>query len=237
MEIGQIETTIICGCRTTMIYCRPGCFAGRRVKSEHRVFFRSTEEARENGYRACQLCKPGALSVSPVTYFLTSYRSPVGPYILVRSELGVVCLATQREAVAQIARWKREGVEVCEGGKHNDDLAGQLNEYFAGSLRQFTVPLDLRGTPFQCQVWELLRSIPYGETREYGQIARALGRPAAARAVGGAAGSNPVAIVVPCHRVIGSNGRLTGYAGGLDRKRFLLDLEAAAAGKDTVWRL
>ena len=106
-------------------------------------------------------------------------------------------------------------------------MTEQLGAYFAGRLRQFSVPLDMRGTSFQRRVWELLCDIPYGETRSYGQIAHALGRPNSARPVGQAIGRNPVAIIVPCHRVIGSNGKLTGYGGGLHKKQALLELEAA----------
>ena len=107
-------------------------------------------------------------------------------------------------------------------------LAGaltQLTEYFAGQRQVFDLPLDLRGTPFQQRVWQAVLVVPYGETRTYGQIAVAIGKPAAARAVGAANGRNPISIVVPCHRVIGASGSLTGYAGGLERKRLLLELE------------
>ena len=102
----------------------------------------------------------------------------------------------------------------------------ELTEYFSGERDRFTVVVAMRGSEFQLRVWALLREIPYGETRSYGDIARALGDPALAREVGAANARNPIAIVVPCHRVIGSDGSLTGYAGGLERKRFLLDLEA-----------
>ena len=102
----------------------------------------------------------------------------------------------------------------------------QLDQYFAGERTEFDLELDLRGTQFQKDVWNALLTIPYGETRSYGEIARQIGRPDRARAVGAANGSNPVSIIVPCHRVIGSDGSLTGYGGGLPRKRFLLDLES-----------
>ena len=105
------------------------------------------------------------------------------------------------------------------------ELLNQLEAYFEKKRRQFDIPLDVRGTPFQLLVWDYLLGIPWGETRTYGQIAEALGRPKAARAVGRAVGTNPVSIVVPCHRVIGANGNLTGYGGGLDRKTALLELE------------
>jgi O-6-methylguanine DNA methyltransferase len=105
----------------------------------------------------------------------------------------------------------------------------QLRRYFAGEHVQFSCPLDLRGTPFQVAVWEELYRIPYGQTRSYGQIAHAIGRPKAVRAVGAANGANPVAVIVPCHRVIGSNGTLTGYGGGLPMKEWLLTLEGVTS--------
>ncbi|MEU7113729.1 methylated-DNA--[protein]-cysteine S-methyltransferase [Streptomyces sp. NPDC046182] len=104
----------------------------------------------------------------------------------------------------------------------------QLDAYFAGELTEFDLPLRLIGTPFQLRVWERLRTIPYGETRTYGELAEALGNPGASRAVGLANGKNPVSIVVPCHRVVGAGGSLTGYGGGLGRKRRLLAFESGA---------
>jgi methylated-DNA-[protein]-cysteine S-methyltransferase len=106
------------------------------------------------------------------------------------------------------------------------DVAQQLREYFDGSRREFDVPLSLHGNQFELRVWRELVAIPYGETTSYGEIAKRLGDPSAARAVGLANGRNPVAVIVPCHRVIGADGTLVGYGGGLERKRFLLDLEA-----------
>jgi methylated-DNA-[protein]-cysteine S-methyltransferase len=113
----------------------------------------------------------------------------------------------------------------------------QLQEYLAGDRTTFDLPLRLEGTPFQRAVWAALLEIPFGETRSYGEIARTLGRPAAVRAVGAANGRNPLAIVVPCHRVIGADGALAGYAGGLHRKRWLLAHEVARAGAGSPPRL
>lgn len=101
----------------------------------------------------------------------------------------------------------------------------QLSEYFAGTRQEFTLPLSPKGTPFQQKVWAALQTIPYGQTRSYGEIARQIGSPKAARAVGMANHHNPIAILIPCHRVVGQNGALTGYAGGLERKKALLQLE------------
>jgi methylated-DNA-[protein]-cysteine S-methyltransferase len=129
-----------------------------------------------------------------------------------------------------------DDVAMLPGATHADAPADtpllaearrQLGEYFAGDLDAFDLPLEPPGTPFQRRVWKELEQIPYGETASYGEVAASLGLPAtASRAVGSANGSNPLAIVVPCHRVIGADGTLTGYAGGLERKRYLLDLEA-----------
>lgn len=123
-----------------------------------------------------------------------------------------------------VRKWVPQAVEVHDPTSLAS-LSEQLNAYLDGTLRTFSVPLDLRGTPFQLKVWNALLAIPYGEVRSYGEIARAIGRPSAVRAVGAANGANPVAIVVPCHRVIGSSGKLVGYGGGLDIKERLLRLE------------
>ncbi len=108
------------------------------------------------------------------------------------------------------------------------EAASQLQRYFRGSLARFDLPLDLQGTPFQRSVWQALQRIPAGRTCSYGELARRLGAPQAVRAVGAAVGRNPASLVVPCHRVLGADGSLTGYAGGLERKRALLTLEARA---------
>jgi len=154
-----------------------------------------------------------------------THDGPLGPYLIVSSAAGVVYLAPLEQ---RRPRWlTREGPGHSQ---HNITLARELDEYFAGRRQRFSVPLDLRGTEFQRQVWMGLEKIAYGETLSYHDLAAAIGRPASARAVGRAVASNPVSIVVPCHRVIGSNGDLTGYAGGLQRKRALLALEARHRG-------
>ena len=117
--------------------------------------------------------------------------------------------------------------ERNDANKWMNRAAEELRAYFGGNLRVFSVPLDLQGTEFQLGVWNYLLRIPYGETRSYAQVAEAIGRPKAVRAVGAANGSNPVSIIVPCHRVIGSSGKLTGYGGGLPMKKRLLELEGA----------
>ena len=133
--------------------------------------------------------------------------------------------------------------EVLDAWSSDPDLESlsaacrQLDEYFRGARTRFDLPLDPRGTPFQMSVWRALRDIPFGETTTYGSVARQLGAPAATRAVGAAVGRNPISIVVPCHRVLGSDGSLTGYAGGLDRKRALLALERPGAIRPSSYSL
>ena len=145
--------------------------------------------------------------------------SPIGPLTLVREDDALVRLAmSPPTALVPDALGERSD----EGF---DDAVRQLGEYFAGDRTEFDLDLALVGTAFQRRVWEALLTIPYGETRSYGEIARQIGSPGAFRAVGLANGHNPIGIIVPCHRVIGSNGSLTGYGGGLDRKRALLELE------------
>jgi methylated-DNA-[protein]-cysteine S-methyltransferase len=118
-----------------------------------------------------------------------------------------------------------------------DEARRQLDAYFAGARRQpyrFDLPLDVAGTPFQQEVWSALRAIPFGQSTSYGALAQQLGRPSAARAIGAAVGRNPVSIIIPCHRVLGSSGALTGYAGGLLAKRCLLALEGISAAADVA---
>ena len=143
----------------------------------------------------------------------------------------VLTLFASDEGLEQIWFGERDPAHAV-GGKHHPVLretVRQLEGYFARELQEFDLPLVLRGTPFQIRVWRALQQIPYGQTRSYAEQARTIGAPDAVRAVGSANGRNPIPIVVPCHRVIGSNGKLTGFGGGLPLKRWLLDLEYAAA--------
>ncbi|HEX5416312.1 MAG TPA: methylated-DNA--[protein]-cysteine S-methyltransferase [Chloroflexota bacterium] len=222
------SATTLNGCRTTRIYCRPDCPAGRRVKPENRVHFQSREDAIAQGYRACKICKPDGPRPETETLLVQHYASPLGTYLLIASGRGIVCVEPEDRIGDRLARWEKAGIQLANGrNQHTEAMARELDAYFAGSLQEFSVPMDLRGTAFQRQVWEALCRIPYGKTLTYGELARSIGRPEAARAVGLANGSNPVSIVVPCHRVIGANGSLTGYGGGLHRKDALLRLEGS----------
>jgi O-6-methylguanine DNA methyltransferase len=124
-------------------------------------------------------------------------------------------------------RWTCDGLDLDGSCDVLDEAAAQLNDYFAGTRESFSVPLDLVGTPFQLKAWHALAGIQYGTTVSYADQARRIGHPTAIRAVGAANGRNPVAIFLPCHRIIGSDGSLTGFGGGLERKRYLLEHEAA----------
>jgi len=223
------------GCCTTKIYCRPGCPAGRHMKPENRVMFHSREEALAMGYRACKICKPDDILPETEILYRSVYETPLGTYTIVSSKKGVVSVASPVTTSNRLERLGKRRVEYRDEGEFNEALAVELDGYFKGKLTRFTVPLDPRGTPFQLKVWEALYRIPYGETRTYGQVAATTGNAAASRAVGHAIGSNPIAIIVPCHRVIGSDGGLTGYASGLERKRYLLNLEAKTSGKPAIW--
>jgi methylated-DNA-[protein]-cysteine S-methyltransferase len=156
-------------------------------------------------------------------HFRTTYDSPVGLLSLVATDRALVAL------VWRVEGHSRAGFEnAIEQPGHPllRETARQLREYFAGSRRVFELPLEFRGTEFQRRAWSALLTIPYGETRTYRQMAEQIGNPTAVRAVGAANGRNPISIIAPCHRVIGMNGDLTGFGGGLDAKAYLLSLEA-----------
>lgn len=152
-------------------------------------------------------------------------RSPVGKLKLVAIDKGLVAILWENEKSGRVPL-----SELQKNDRHPILLKTeqQLNEYFAGQRQQFSIALDMRGTRFQKNVWDALLAIPFGETRSYGQLAKQLGNPKASRAVGAANGRNPLSIIVPCHRVIGSSGKLTGFAGGLETKAHLLSLEKSA---------
>jgi len=155
----------------------------------------------------------------------TTIATPLGPLLLVRTAMGL--------AGAWFEGQKHHPEPLTALRRPDDELlrraADQLHDYFAGERDHFDLPLDLHGTAFQRAVWQQLLAIPASGTTSYGAIAKALDNAAAVRAVGGAVGRNPISVIVPCHRVVGSNGSLTGYAGGVDRKRALLELEHATA--------
>lgn len=155
------------------------------------------------------------------THLFTTLESPIGQLLLVGDGQALQRLHMQdgRKRLKIDPRWEHAEEAFAEPCR-------QLREYFDGGRREFELALGLRGNEFELRVWDALLGIPYGDTASYSQIAEAIGQPGAARAVGVANARNPIAVIVPCHRVIGANGALTGYGGGLERKRLLLDLEA-----------
>jgi methylated-DNA-[protein]-cysteine S-methyltransferase len=165
---------------------------------------------------------PTTMPLTGATRIVTTTESPIGPLTLTAEDgyLTGLHMHDQRHAPTLVADAVRDDAWFA-------DIIGQLEAYFDGRLTEFEVPMKLDGTGFQKQVWSQLCAIPYGETISYGELARRVDNPKASRAVGLANGRNPIAVIVPCHRVIASNGGLGGYGGGLDRKTWLLDLEAA----------
>jgi methylated-DNA-[protein]-cysteine S-methyltransferase len=158
-----------------------------------------------------------------MNHFYKLIQSPVGPLKLIASDEGLVAIQWENEKARSAKRWSH----AIENARHPILLGAeeQLGRYFSGKLKRFHLKLDVIGTDFQKQVWKTLQTIPFGDTVSYGELARRLRKPSASRAVGGANGRNPIPIVVPCHRVIGASGKLTGFAGGVERKALLLELE------------
>ncbi|MDN5301488.1 MAG: methylated-DNA-[protein]-cysteine S-methyltransferase [Thermoanaerobacteraceae bacterium] len=170
------------------------------------------------------------------TIYYRRIDTKIGRLMIASTRKGLCCVGLPAELEERFIEGLKKTYGKCdlwdEDGKGekssiNDKALEELLLYFDGKLKQFTVPLDMRGTDFQKKVWQQLLKIPYGKTASYGDIARAIGKPGASRAVGGANNKNPLPIVVPCHRVVGSDGSLVGYGGGLEIKKFLLRLESA----------
>jgi methylated-DNA-[protein]-cysteine S-methyltransferase len=219
----RLEGRVFAAITTSGVYCRPGCPG--RPKRENRRFYPSAEAARRAGFRSCKRCHPDEAPVPARKILYTRMSSPVGELLLVGDELWLrkVYMPNHRGGPSDASDWRRADQPFAAARE-------QLDEYFAGERRDFDLPLAPEGTPFQQRVWSALGEIPYGETRTYGEIAEQIGRPRAARAVGLANGRNPISIIVPCHRVIGSDRSLTGYGAGVERKRQLLELEAHGSG-------
>ncbi|MEM7139731.1 MAG: methylated-DNA--[protein]-cysteine S-methyltransferase [Actinomycetota bacterium] len=154
--------------------------------------------------------------------------SPIGVLTLIGSDAGLTHVLFEGQEPADVGL--ADDLPEVDDDPTLEQAASQLAEYFAGARQGFDVPLDLRGTDFQVEAWRALAEVPYGETRSYAEQAEAIGRPGAFRAVGSANGRNPIPVILPCHRIVGADGSLTGFAGGLDTKRRLLDLEQDQQG-------
>ncbi len=235
------EGVFVVAVRTTGIFCRPTC-PSRTPLPQNVEFHATTWDGLVAGFRPCKRCRPmhppGAPRPSrdpaPERQLLvTRIETPIGAMVAAAVDEGIAVLdfADRRATRTALrnASQRLRATPTIGRNDHLDELETQLTDYFAGSRRTtFDLPLARRGTAFEESVWSWLQTIPSGETRTYAEGAAEVGRPRAVRAIGRANGRNPVAIVVPCHRVIGSDGDLTGYGGGLWRKRALLDLEASA---------
>ncbi|MGQ0510985.1 MAG: methylated-DNA--[protein]-cysteine S-methyltransferase [Betaproteobacteria bacterium] len=160
--------------------------------------------------------------------YYDTYDSPIGGMLLAATEAGLagVYFDHQKHHPGKGRDWERD-----PANRHLKRAKAQLSEYFAGKRKRFDLALDPAGTDFQKAVWTVISGVPFGETITYGELARRAGVPGSARAAGAATGRNPIGIVVPCHRIMGSNGSLTGYAGGLSKKRALLALEGVLSGE------
>lgn len=164
--------------------------------------------------------------------FYDEMDSPLGPLTIVCSDLGVCLIdfGSIEKTLTTINIWLKKNLiksELSLCPEKVKPVITQLTQYFEGKRIQFDIPIDLIGTKFQCLVWDALTKIKYGETKSYKQIAKEIGAPKAVRAIGGANNKNPIPIIIPCHRVIGSNGALVGYGGGVDKKEILLEIEGS----------
>jgi O-6-methylguanine DNA methyltransferase len=218
--------------RTTGIYCRPSC-RSRKPLPKNVEYMTDAAAARAAGYRACLRCHPDAGTAVRVR----EIQTPIGPMTIGATESAVVLADFTRRPMmaAQLASVRRRiGPTVPGDAPLLDAVEQQFDEYFAGERSAFDLPLDTPGSQFQEGVWRELQRIPYGETISYGELAARVGVPAGSRAVGRANGSNRIAVIVPCHRVIAAGGGLGGYGGGLDAKRLLLDLERGLSRRPAV---
>jgi O-6-methylguanine DNA methyltransferase len=231
---GSMDGTFFIGVKTTGIYCLPSCRPARSPKPENVEFYATPEEARAAGLRACKLCHPDAVAPRgieierPVAY-VDTIEEPPGPFAFAVNGDGALLWlqfldgAYRRSIEEGVAR---AGYVPAFDPARTAAARTELLEYCRGDRVTFSLPLVLKGTDWQIAVWQALTRIPLGETRTYGQIAAELGRPGAARAMGRANATNHIPLVVPCHRVIGANGELTGFEGGLHIKSRLLEHEA-----------
>ena len=165
------------------------------------------------------------MPIEQIGYSRRTYEAPFGVVTVVGSDLGIRYVMFSDDAHPK----PLESLQISDTDIHDsvNDAITQLEDYFNGSRREFDLPLDLHGTEFQVAAWKALAEVPYGHTASYGEQAASIGRPTAVRAIGGANGRNPVAIVLPCHRIVGADGSLTGFGGGIAVKKWLLDHEQA----------
>lgn len=210
--------------KTSGVYCRPSCTA-RPAKPENIAFHATVADAAAAGFRPCKRCKP---DVARETIRYAIGPSALGTLLLAASEQGVCALLMGDNVVELTADLKHRFPQAQLQADHTGlaDMLAKAAALIAAPAQTLDLPLDLRGTAFQRQVWRALQQIPAGETASYGDIATRIGTPAAVRAVASACGANPVAVAVPCHRVLRGDGALSGYRWGIARKKALLGWEA-----------
>ena len=239
MQAADADGRFYVAVRTTGIFCRPTC-PSRTPRPENVEFHATPWEALAAGFRPCRRCWPmgrsDELPAGTRQLMITRFPTPLGRMVAATTDDGIAVLDfADRRALRTELRDACHGLratptvvrpKAAAGHPQLGPLLAQMAEYFAGERSRFDLALRPRGTTFESSVWSWLQTIPPGETRTYGEGAAAVGRPSAVRALGRANGRNPLAIVVPCHRVIGADGDLTGYGGGLWRKQALLALES-----------
>ena len=228
MRDKSADGTFYYSVKTTSVYCRPSCAS--RLANPKNVSFHLTREAAERaGFRPCKRCKPDRNDVQPATDEIqfTVSESSFGPMLVGQSRKGVcaVLFDSDRDALLHDLQGRFPGVMLVNGDDKVEALAARVVAYVESPGGSADVPLDMGGTEFQRKVWQALREIPAGSTLSYTDVARRIGRPKAARAVAQACAANNLAVLIPCHRVVRSDGALSGYRWGVERKRALLDRE------------
>jgi AraC family transcriptional regulator, regulatory protein of adaptative response / methylated-DNA-[protein]-cysteine methyltransferase len=210
--------------KTTGVYCRPSCPA-RLARPENVRFHTTTKDAEKAGFRPCKRCKPNQPSIR-----FAIGESSMGLILVARSDRGV-CAIFMGDHPGQLVRDLRDrfpGTNLIGGNGDFEQLVSKVVGFVEESAVSLALPLDVRGTAFQQRVWQALREIPVGSTASYTEIAKRIGSPQSIRAVAQACGANPLALAIPCHRVVRNDGTLSGYRWGVERKRALLEREAHA---------
>jgi AraC family transcriptional regulator, regulatory protein of adaptative response / methylated-DNA-[protein]-cysteine methyltransferase len=216
--------------KTTGVYCRPSCSA-RLARRENVRFHTTGADAEAAGFRPCKRCRPNqpaAMAPAPIRFAMAGCS--LGMVLVAAGDTGVsaILLGDDAEALVRDVRDRFPEAAPVRGGAEVERWAAQVATFVEVPRRGLDLPLDVRGTAFQQKVWRALGMIPVGATASYADIAARIGAPQAIRAVAQACGANPLAVAIPCHRVVGKNGALSGYRWGVERKRALLDREAAA---------
>lgn len=213
--------------RTTGVYCRPSCAA--RPKRENVAFHTTAQEAERAGFRPCKRCRPDRIGSPDAALRVATAKSSLGHILVARSAKGVcaILLGDGPGVLERDLRQRFARVRLLGRDADAQSLAVEVARVIENPRLRLDVPLDLRGTAFQQRVWRALREIAVGSTTSYAQVARRIGAPRSARAVAQACAANPLAVVIPCHRVVRGDGALSGYRWGIERKRALLKLESS----------